>query len=52
MAAGSYIRFFVGLALSVTVLAAYLGNDKIPLLAALLAIFYLVLTVLWVAFRF
>lgn len=52
MAAGSYIRFFVGLALSVTVLAAYMGNDKIPLFAALLALFYIILTALWVAFRF
>ncbi|HLD39451.1 MAG TPA: hypothetical protein VJB05_04015 [archaeon] len=52
MSAGSYIRFIIGLVLSLTVLWSFLTGGTITMLTAILAIIFLVLAVLWVAFRF
>ena len=52
MSAGSYIRFFVGLALSASVLWSYMSGDTAGILSAALSVIFLLLTVAWLAFRF
>lgn len=52
MSAGSYARFVVGLVLSVAVLASYLSKEGVSTLSAMLALLYVLLAILWAAFRF
>lgn len=52
MSAGSYIRFVVGLVLSVTVLASFIAKESTTTLSAMLAMIFLVLAAAWAVFRF
>lgn len=51
MAFGSYIRFFLGIVLAADVLRIWLTNSALSAFDALLALVYLILAVLWFAFR-
>jgi hypothetical protein len=52
MSGGSYLRFVVGLVLSILVLVSFFSGDiKSPLLL-IVALIFLGLTALWTVFRF
>jgi hypothetical protein len=51
MAAGSYPRFFVGILLSLAVLASFFSDGRVSLIALLLAFIFLILTAVWAVFR-
>jgi LPXTG-motif cell wall-anchored protein len=52
MSGGSYLRFIIGLVLSLSVLVSFLTGEKTTILSALLAIILIILGVLWFAFKF
>ncbi len=52
MSGGSYLRFGIGLILSVSVLVSFFSNSGTSILSVLLAIIFLVLAALWAIFRF
>jgi hypothetical protein len=49
---GSYIRFVIGLVLSLAVLWSSLTGGTITAFTAILALLFLIFTALWVVFRF
>lgn len=52
MAAGSYLRFGVGLALSVEVLRDWFLGNGFSYIALLLALIFIMLSAVWIVFRF
>ncbi len=52
MAAGSYLRFAVGLVLSVEVLREWLSGNGLSYISILLALIFIMLSVAWFVFRF
>lgn len=52
MAFGSYIRFGLGLLISVLLLWSYFAKEAISPILAILAVVYIILSILWFAFRF
>lgn len=52
MVFGSYIRFGLGIIISAIILWSYFAKEVVPPILAILAVVYLVLAVLWFAFKF
>ncbi|MFH0832371.1 MAG: hypothetical protein V1900_01450 [Candidatus Aenigmatarchaeota archaeon] len=52
MGLGSYIRFAIGVLLSIEILRSWLFGNSIPMVAIYLSIIFLILTVAWLLFRF
>jgi len=52
MAFGSYIRFGIGIILSLEVIRIWLTGGQLSSIAAILSILFLVLSAMWFAFRF
>jgi hypothetical protein len=49
---GSYMRFVIGLILSLTVLWSFFTAEKTSFLSFGLALIFVILSVIWFAFRF
>ena len=52
MAFGSYIRFGLGLIISALIIWSYFVKEAISPILAILAVVYVILAILWFAFRF
>ncbi len=52
MSGGSYVRFGVGLILSLTVLLSFLNKESVSGLSAVMALIFLILSIMWIVFRF
>ena len=52
MAFGSYIRFGLGLIISAIILWSFFNKEIVSPILAILAIVYIILAILWFAFRF
>ena len=52
MSAGSYVRFGVGLILSLTVLVSYIARENTSVISVLLAVIFLILAAMCTIFKF
>ncbi len=52
MAFGSYIRFGLGLIISALILWSYFAKEAVSSILVIFAVVYIILAILWFAFRF
>ena len=52
MSGGSYLRFFIGLVLSITVMYSFFVGEKISAISMLLSVIFIILAVAWAIFKF
>ncbi|MBI2972103.1 MAG: hypothetical protein HYY37_06810 [Candidatus Aenigmarchaeota archaeon] len=52
MAFGSYLRFFTGILLAGELIRLWLAKEPASTIGMILAVLYLLLSVLWFAFKF
>ena len=52
MSGGSFIRFFIGIVLSLTVLTSFFSGEGGSALSVILALIFILLSIAWFAFKF